>query len=98
MEPEEGLEKLRDAVNVCHDYQAAYHNQADNLAPFFTDRSVVGWDFKSSLIFARLTNFTSQLNTMQVGLQLRLCIRECNYLGKALLVDNTYTVKNGSLL
>lgn len=66
MEPEEGLDKLGEALGVCQDYQTSYHQQAANLDSYFTDRPVVAWDFNSSLIFARLTRFTAQMSTIQV--------------------------------
>ena len=34
MEPEEGLEKVQDALHVCQSYQATYHDRRTNLGQY----------------------------------------------------------------
>ena len=67
MEPEEGLEKLHDALRVCQNYQATYHDRRTNIAQYFKDRPVVEWGFPPTLIFARLDRFMEQLRTIEVS-------------------------------
>lgn len=66
-EPEDGLERLQDALRVCRDYQSAYYDRRSNLAQYFKEGPVVEWSFQSSLVFGRLDCFMTRLNTIGVG-------------------------------
>jgi len=54
MEPEEGLEKVQDALRVCQSYQATYHDRRTNLGQYFKQGPTVEWQFRPTLVFARL--------------------------------------------
>ena len=66
MEPDEGLEKLADALKICHLYRDMYFTKRSGLQPYFKEKAVIEWDFQPSLIFSRLDRFISQLNMMEV--------------------------------
>ena len=66
MEPEEGIEKIQEALRICKYYRDTYMDRCGNLAQYFKERPVVEWDFQSSLVFARLDRFTSQLTIIEV--------------------------------
>ena len=70
MEPDEGLEKLEDALKVCHLYRNLYFDKKVELAKYFKEKRVIEWDFDSKLIFSRLDRFISQLKMIEVTLSL----------------------------
>lgn len=66
MEPEEGIEKLQEALKVCKSYRNTYFDRRANLAQYFKEKPVVEWNFEPSLVFARLDRFTNQLEVIKV--------------------------------
>ena len=69
MEPDEGLEKLVDALKVCNLYKQTYFDKKSQLSQYFKDTPVVEWDFKPSLVFARLDRFIGHLKQVAVSKQ-----------------------------
>ena len=67
MEPEEGLEKVQDALHVCRSYQTTYHDRRTNMGQYFKEGLPVEWQFQPSLVFARLDSFMGQLANIQVS-------------------------------
>ena len=67
MEPEEGIEKVTDALKTCKLYQDTYHSHRNKLMTYFKEEPVVEWDFESSLLFTRLNKFTYRLEIIEVG-------------------------------
>ena len=67
MEPEEGLEKVQDALHVCQSYQTTYHDHRTNMGQYFKEGPPVEWQFQPSLVFARLDSFMGQLTNIQVS-------------------------------
>ena len=66
-ESEEGLEKIQDAIKVCHSYKELYHDRRNNLAQYFKGATpVVEWSYEPSLVFARMDRFLKQLITIEV--------------------------------
>jgi len=68
MEPEEGLEKVQDALRVCQSYQATYHDRRTNLGQYFKQGPTVEWQFRPTLVFARLDMCMEQLSFIKVRL------------------------------
>lgn len=66
MEPDEGLERIKETVEMCHKYIEHYHDHRKNLQQYFKDSPVVPWTFQSSLIFSRLDFFLQQLHVIEV--------------------------------
>ena len=68
-EPEEGLEKLQDAMKVCRSYKVSYTDRRDMLSTYFKDPEVpmVEWSFQPAIIFSRLDMFIQQLATIEVS-------------------------------
>ena len=64
-EPEEGLEKLQDAMRVCLSFQTSYHSRRTNLAMYFKQQPVVEWNFHPLLVFGRLEQFMDRLTTVE---------------------------------
>ena len=66
MEPDDGLEKLADALKICQLYRDMYFTKRSGLQAYFKELAVVEWDFQPSLIFTRLDRFIEQLKMMEV--------------------------------
>ena len=68
-EPEEGLEKLQDAMKVCRSYKVSYTDRRDMLSTYFKDPEVpmVEWSFQPAIVFSRLDMFLQQLATIEVS-------------------------------
>ena len=66
MEPEEGIERLQDALKICQCYQDTYHDRRSHLAQYFKERPVVEWDFQPGLVFARLERLMEQMCLIEV--------------------------------
>ena len=66
MEPDEGLEKVADALKICCVYRDTYFTKRSDLQPYFKDKPVVEWDFQASLIFSRIDRFIEQLKLIEV--------------------------------
>ncbi len=73
-EPEDGIEKLQDAVKVCLSYKSSFAQRKDMLPTYFKDPEVplVEWSFQPDLIFSRLDRFIEQLRTIVVSLCIAL--------------------------
>lgn len=67
MEPDEGLEKLADALKVCYLYRDTFFAKKVVLQPYFKEKSVVEWDFDPNLIFSRFNRFIDQLKMIEVS-------------------------------
>lgn len=69
-EPEDGIEKLQDAVKVCLSYKISFTQRKEMLPTYFKDPEVplVEWSFQSDLVFSRLDRFVEQLHTIIVSL------------------------------
>ena len=67
MEPDDGLERLADALKICSQFKRLFFEKKAQLSSYFKERSTVEWDFKSSLIFARMDVFTSQMKLIEVA-------------------------------
>ena len=67
MEPEEGIEKVVEAIKLCKVYKDSYHSHKNNLAKYFKDKEVIEWKFESSLVFTRIDKFVQQLEAIEVG-------------------------------
>ena len=66
MEPDEGLEKLRDALKICAHFKKLYFEKKSQLSVYFKEQPVVEWNFKSSLIFTRMDIFINQMRLIEV--------------------------------
>ena len=67
LEPEEGLEKVGEAIRVCRSYKDIYHDHRSNLASYFKgEQPVVTWEFQSSLVFSRFDRYVGQLSIVEV--------------------------------
>ncbi len=67
MEPDEGLEKLRDALKICKGYVSTYHDRRSHLGEYFKgEEAVVGWEFQPTMVFARMDRLINQLGMIQV--------------------------------
>ena len=69
MEPDEGLEKIAEALKICHLYRNLYFTKRAGLQAYFKEKAVVEWDFQPSLIFSRLDSFINQLKMIEVDAQ-----------------------------
>ena len=67
MEPDEGLEKLGDALKICTHFKKLYFEKSQ-LSVYFKEHPVVEWNFKSSLIFTRMDMFINQMRLIEVRL------------------------------
>ncbi len=68
MEPEEGIEKVLDALKTCRLYKEMYYSHKDNLKTYFKDEPVVEWQFEANLIFSRIDQLSNKLETIDVRL------------------------------
>ena len=68
MEPDEGLEKLSDALKICAHFKDLYFEKKSQLSVYFKENPVVEWNFKSSLIFTRMDMFINQMRLIEVTL------------------------------
>ena len=68
IEPEEGIEKLQEAIKVCLSYKSSFSERRGMLATYFKDPEVplVEWSFQPSLIFSKLDRFLEQLDVIDV--------------------------------
>lgn len=66
MEPDEGLEKLANALKICCLYRDTFLAKKAGLQPYFKDRQVVEWNFQPSLIFSRIDRFIDQMKLIKV--------------------------------
>lgn len=68
VEPEEGIEKLQDALKVCRTYKTSFADRREALPSYFKDPEVplVEWSFQPTLVFSRLDRFLEQLTTIEV--------------------------------
>ena len=69
MEPEEGIERLQDALKICQRYQDTYHDRRSHLAQYFKESPVVEWDFQPGLVFARLDRLMEQMRLIDVRIR-----------------------------
>ena len=81
MEPDEGLERLADALKICGLFKNLFFEKKAQLSKYFKEQPVVEWDFKSSLVFARMDVFTNQMKLIEVLLCCStVCIHTKHYL------------------
>ena len=69
MEPDEGLEKVGDALKICGHFKSLYFEKKSQLSKYFKEQPVVEWNFKSSLIFTRMDMFINQMKLIEVNNQ-----------------------------
>ena len=67
MEPDEGLEKVGDALKICAQFKKLYFEKKSQLSVYFKEQPVVEWNFKSSLIFTRMDMFINQMRLIEVS-------------------------------
>lgn len=65
-EAEEGIEKVQEALNVCKSYVDTYQSRKINLRDYFKEKSVIEWDFQSSVVFGHFEEFRERLKMIQV--------------------------------
>lgn len=65
-EAEEGLEKIKEALNVCKIYIDTYQSRKINLKNYFKEKPVIEWDFQSSVVFGNFDEFKRRLIMIQV--------------------------------
>ena len=75
MEPDEGLEKLGDALKICAHFKKLFFEKKSQLSVYFKEQPVVEWNFKSSLIFTRMDMFIDQMKLIEVELH-----NQCSFL------------------
>lgn len=66
MEPEEGIEKIKETLEMCQRYVQCYHDHRNNLQQYFKEGPVIQWSFQTSLVFGRLELFVHQLHIIEV--------------------------------
>lgn len=68
VEPEEGLDKVEEGIDVCQSFMKSYHNKKSDVAQHFkAEVPVVEWSFNDELIFSRLKTYLERLATVQVS-------------------------------
>ena len=67
MEPDDGLERLADALKICGWFKHLFFEKRAQLSKYFKEEPIVEWDFKSNLIFARMDVFISQMKLIEVA-------------------------------
>ena len=67
MEPDEGLEKIQDALKVCREYKKLFMEKRQGIAVYFKEGPPVEWNFQSDLIFQRFDKFVLQVETINVS-------------------------------
>ena len=83
IEPEEGIEKLQEAIKVCLSYKSSFSERRGTLATYFKDPEVplVEWSFQPSLVFSKLDRFLEQLDVIDVRLLHCACMcSSCKHL------------------
>ena len=66
MEPEEGVEKIVEALKTCQLYKDTFESYKANLHTYFKEEAVVEWQFQSSLIFSRINQLIKRLEIVEV--------------------------------
>ena len=67
MDPEEGRERMEDALRVCQSYKLAYMSSKGRVAQYFKEEAaVMPWDFEPDLLFSRLDQFVVHLELVKV--------------------------------
>ena len=66
LEPEEGIEKVQEALKMCQCYVQCYHDHRNGLFKYFKEKPVIEWSFQSTLVFVRLDKFVQQLQIIEV--------------------------------
>ena len=66
MEPDEGLEKIHDALKICRLFKSLYFDKKAQLSNYFKELPVIEWSFKSSLIFTRMDMLINQMKLIEV--------------------------------
>ena len=67
MEPEEGIEKVKETLEMSEYYISVYHEHRNSLEKYFKEDPVVPWGFETSLVFGRLEKFIHQLRVIEVS-------------------------------
>ena len=66
-EPDEGLEKIADALKLMDFYRKIFNEKKNGLAKYFKDSPVVEWDFPPDFVFSRIDNLVSRLVMIKVS-------------------------------
>ncbi|XP_064397591.1 dynein beta chain, ciliary-like isoform X3 [Halichondria panicea] len=71
VDPEEGIDRLQDALKVCLSYKSSFSQRKNMLPTYFKDPEVplVEWSFQPDLVFSRLDGFVQQLYTIETYFQ-----------------------------
>ncbi len=77
VDPEEGIDRLQDALKVCLSYKSSFSQRKNMLPTYFNDPEVplVEWSFQPDLVFSRLDGFVQQLYTIEVRVYLTASVR-----------------------
>ncbi len=67
MEPDEGLEKIADALKIVDLYRKIFYEKKNGLASYFKDSPVVEWDFPPEFVFSRIDNLVARLKMIEVS-------------------------------
>ena len=71
MEPDEAVERVGEALGVCSSYRATFVEYRGKVGSLFPEgKTVVEWDFHSSMVFSQLDVLEAHLHTIQVRLTL----------------------------
>ena len=67
MDPEEGRERMEDAIKVCQNYKLAYASSKERVGQYFKEGTMaMPWDFDPHLLFSRLDQFIVRLELVKV--------------------------------
>lgn len=66
MDPDEGLEKIGDALKLMDLYRKTFNEKKNGLITYFKDSPVVEWDFPPEFVFSRIDNLISRLRMIEV--------------------------------
>lgn len=92
-EPDEGLEKIADAIKIMDLYRKTFNEKKNGLARYFKDAPVVEWDFPPEFVFSRIDNVVSRLKMIKVSVYFR---RTCvaSYVAIANTLDTYVCISN----
>ena len=81
LDAEEGLERLKTAINVCKAYQACFFHYKSKLKSYGTDNSPLpDWSFNDVFVFTRLETFLHRLYILQVHVYIKQGYKAANFL------------------
>ncbi len=66
-EPDEGLEKIANALKIMNLYRKTFNEKKNGLASYFKDSPVVEWDFPPEFVFSRIDSLVARLKMIMVS-------------------------------